>query len=739
MKRAKLARVVVNLSLDRTFDYRVPSFINNKIQIGSAVNVPFGKGSQIGYVISFPKTSEVEHLKEIHSLVGDREMLSTSLMRLGKWMSEYYCCTLEQAIRAMLPAVVRGGKIVPKKRKFVSLSQSVNHKFNLEKLEKKAPRQAAAVKYLLFRQQSSLSLLTRTTKISHQAIQSLVKKKVIIIEELVEERVPGSSHIVLPTSPLELNNEQQDALDKIKDSLYQSRHRVILLFGLTGSGKTEVYLQSITECLKLGKESIILVPEIALTPQTVESFRSRFGNQVSVLHSHLNDGERFDEWTKINKGKTTIVIGARSALFAPFRNLGLIVVDEEHESTYKQDNIPRYQARDVAVMRGHLENATVVLGTATPSLESFYNVKKGKYGLAKLTKRIDKQPLPIMEMVDMCSEATGSGRPQILSSRLIRAIKEALAANEQIILFLNRRGFATYMQCLKCGYVASCPDCSINLTYHRNLGQLMCHLCGFITKAPDYCPQCQDSNIKYGGLGIEKVESVVRNVFPRARILRMDSDTMRKKQAYREAFIDFRAGEIDILIGTQMIAKGLHFPNVTLVGIIFADQTLNMPDFRAGERTFQLLVQVAGRSGRGNSPGHVLVQTYTPYHEVLLSAIRQDFENFYRTEIKSRMQLRLPPVKRFVLIIIKGEAEEVVEQTANKFSQELGAETIIGMTMSPPMPSPVLKKRGLYHYHILLSSEKMMMLSRSLKKIISQFKLPKGTYITIDVDPYSLL
>ena len=739
MTTPKLARVIVNLSLDKTFDYRVPPRLIKKIRIGSMVNLPFGKGRQTGYVISFPKNSPIDQLKEIDSLVEDREMLSPTLVRLGEWMADYYCCTIEQAMRSLLPAVVRGGKVKKKKRKIVCLSKKVDLAKLLERLEEKAPRQAAAIKHLSKYKECLLSSLIQVSKVSYKAIQTLEKQQVLSVEDSIHERDPLANIAVLPSQPLSLNAEQQGALNQITKSFDHDRHKAFLLFGLTSSGKTEVYLQGIAECLKRGKEAIVLVPEIALTPQTVERFRSRFGDQVSVMHSHLSDGERFDEWSKINEGRVNIVVGARSALFSPFRQLGLIIIDEEHESTYKQDRIPRYQARDVAVMRGYMEKATVVLGTATPSLESYHNCERGKYVLTKLTQRIDNQSLPTIEIIDMCVEATAAGRPQILSQQLIRAAHETLAAGEQIILFLNRRGFATQMQCLKCGYIAECPDCSLNFTYHQHALQLTCHICGNIRKAPDHCPNCRDLDIRYGGLGTEKIESVVKKVFPSTSIIRMDSDTMTKKDSYRKAFTSFRAGEVDILIGTQMIAKGLHFPNVTLVGIIHADQTLNMPDFRAGERTFQLLVQVAGRSGRGLNPGRVLVQTYTPYHDVLLTAINHDFETFYNQEITNRNQLGLPPINHLLLIVFKGEDEEQVKETANNFSQVLCTKIHADTTASGPMPAAIFKKRKLYHYQTLLSTEKITKLSRLIKKLISGFKRPKEIAITVDVDPYSLM
>ena len=663
----RIARVIVNLALDQTFDYRVPEDLAAKVQIGSKVTIPFGKSSRDGYVVALLGTSEFGDLKEVQAVVGDRPLIPEKLVALGQWISDYYCCSREQATHALLPSVVRGGRVSPKKQKFVRLADNVDIATALEKLGTRAPRQADVLRLLARNNNVSLANLEKTAKVTESPIRALEEKKYIVIEDQVQARNPNASVAVLPTQTLPLNDEQADALQMVNDSAGKDRRDVILLYGVTGSGKTEVYLQAIQACLDRGEESIVLVPEIALTPQTIERFRGRFGDIISILHSHLSDGERYDEWTRINDGSVKIAIGARSAVFAPFRNLGLIVVDEEHEPSYKQDRLPRYNARDIAVMRGHFENATVVLGTATPALESMYNVEGGKYRLARLNKRADDALMPTMEIVDMAEVAMKEGRPQIFSQRLTNALQNALEEGEQVMLFLNRRGYATHMQCLKCGFTAGCDECTVRFTYHRQVDRLVCHMCGETRTAPQTCPECNDANIKYSGLGTEKLAGAVKGILPHARVLRMDSDTMTRKNAYREALTAFRAGDYDILVGTQMIAKGLHFPNVTLVGIVFADLTLNLPDFRAGERTFQLLVQVAGRAGRGELPGHVIVQTYTPFHPALMSAAKQDYDEFYENEIDARRLLNFPPCTHLLLAQFRGEQEQAVAGTADDF------------------------------------------------------------------------
>jgi primosomal protein N' (replication factor Y) len=735
----RIARIIVNLALDQTFDYRVPEDLAGKVQVGSKVTIPFGKSSRDGYVVALLKTSEFGDLKEVQAVVGDRPLIPEKLLALGQWISDYYCCSREQATHALLPSVVRGGRVSPKKQKFVRLADDIDVASALEKLGTRAPRQADVLRLLTRNNNVSLANLEKTAKVTESPIRALEKKKYIVIEDQVLARNPNASVAVLPTQALPLNEEQADALQMVADSVAKDRRDVILLYGVTGSGKTEVYLQAIQLCLDRGEESIVLVPEIALTPQTIERFRGRFGDVVSILHSHLSDGERYDEWTRINDGSVKIAIGARSAVFAPFRNLGLIVVDEEHEPSYKQDRLPRYNARDIAVMRGQFENVTVMLGTATPALESMYNVECGKYRVARLNKRADDALMPTMEIVDMAEVAMKEGRPQIFSRRLINALQDVLEKGEQVMLFLNRRGYATHMQCLKCGFTAGCDDCTVKFTYHRQVDRLVCHMCGETRTAPQTCPECNDSDIKYSGLGTEKLAGAVKGILPHARVLRMDSDTMTRKNSYREALSAFRAGDYDILVGTQMIAKGLHFPNVTLVGIVFADLTLNLPDFRAGERTFQLLVQVAGRAGRGELPGHVIVQTYTPFHPALLSAAKQDYDEFYENEIDARRLLNFPPCAHLLLAQFRGEREQAVASTADDFFQFLTAHLPDSVRMTPPIPCAILKKRGSFHYQILFTTDRIVSLSRYIKQVLGKFKKPKDILISIDVDPMSVL
>ena len=736
----KFARIVVNLALDRTFDYRIPDQLLGRVHIGSRVIVPFGHSRRSAFVTDLPKSPATGELKEIESVVGERTMIPDRLMELGHWMADYYCCSREQAIHALLPAVVRQGKISQKTHKTVRLNSEVDLAEALNGLRKNAKRQVEALKLLSRCHTCSLTFLAHEAGIGAGTVRSLAEKGLVAIEEEVAIRDPFAHVQVLPTTPLPLTGEQAAALAEVRESFADEKKHAILLHGVTGSGKTEVYLQAIADCVEAGQEAIVLVPEIALTPQTVERFRGRFGDQVSVLHSHLSDGERFDEWTRINEGKVKIVVGARSAVFAPFRHLGLIVVDEEHENTYKQtEQAPCYHARDVAVMRGRLENATVLLGTATPSLESFQNVDRGKYRLSRLTRRVDDQVMPAMEVVDMAAEAAAHGQPHVFSARLIAVIRETLDRAEQVMLFLNRRGFATQMQCLQCGYVAECNDCSVTYTYHRRHEQLLCHVCGAAVAAPTKCPECNDPGIRYSGLGTERIESIVNRFFPAARVLRMDSDTMTRKESYREALTAFRAGAFDILVGTQMIAKGLHFPNVTLVGIVIADSTLNLPDFRAGERCFQLLVQVAGRAGRGEAPGRVVVQTYTPYHRAVQAALRLDVESFYRGELAVRGEAGLPPISHMILIHVSGKDEDQMFNAATELAREIRPRLPQTARMTEPMPSPLFKRRGKFRCQIMIQSQNVVSLSRGLKRILAQSRPPKDVRFAVDVDPFSLM
>jgi primosomal protein N' (replication factor Y) len=493
--------------------------------------------------------------------------------------------------------------------------------------------------------------------------------------------------------------------------------------------------------------AIVLVPEISLTPQTVERFKARFSsgpNQtlVAVLHSHLSTGERHDEWHKIRQGRARIAIGARSAIFAPIDPLGLIIVDEEHEHTYKQEESPRYHARDVAIMRGQMEGAVVLLGSATPSLESFYNCSKGKYTLLELPERADDKKMPLVRIVDMRQTMRRGKIIPIFSPQLYDAIALRLERGEQVILFLNRRGYSSSLQCPRCGYVAGCPNCSVSLTYHRHEQKLCCHICGHQDKVPAVCPteSCRNPEIRYAGLGTQKVEETLGKLFPNGRITRMDSDALKRKEDYRRILSDFRAGKIDILLGTQMIAKGLHFPNVTLVGIIHADLALHQADFRASERTFQLLTQVAGRAGRGDVEGEVFVQAFTPFHPAIQFARRHDFGGFYAQELEFRQQLQYPPFSRVALITLKGRNEEKVQFSAEHLRRVLDKQ-LAGfkeLILAGPAPAPLLRAETFYRYQMMLRTPRMTLLSRSLAELVQGQALPDDVTVTVDIDPVDL-
>ena len=767
------AKIVVDIALDKEFDYRIPSQLADNIHIGSRVHVPFGSRATQGYVVGLADSSPHPKLKEIAAVVGQKPMISDKLLELTRWMGRYYCCPVELCVKCTLPEVVRKAKISWKERQFVRPIKLTLDA--LAKLQKRAPKQFHALEILRPTDGMFVAQLCDEAGIDATAVKALAKKGFVALSDQVEERDPFGGEVFLPTEPLTLMSDQQTSLALCKEAIdffchpersEGSRNRMevgcaagsevlrsaqndktpggkpILIHGVTGSGKTEIYLQAIDYALRQGKDSIVLVPEISLTPQTVERFRARFPNQqITVLHSHLSAGERHDQWHKIQDGQSHIVIGARSAVFAPVQALGLIIVDEEHETSYKQDEAPRYNARDVAVMRGKLEHAAVVLGSATPAVESFYNAQRGRYVLSSLPNRVDHRRMPLMRIVDMRMEMLRQKGLHVLSGKLRDAIEARLAKSEQVILFLNRRGYATHMFCPKCGYVAECPNCSVKLTYHRKAEKLACHLCGDICPAPKVCPNdaCRDPAIRYAGMGTEKVEAAINAAFPKARVQRMDSDVMTRKSLYREIFRDFRVGKIDILVGTQMIAKGLHFPNVTLVGIIYADMALHMPDFRAGERTFQLLVQVAGRAGRGDVEGEVIVQSFTPFHAAIQFAKQHDYVGFYDQEIEFREQLRYPPATRMVCINLRAKTEEKAIFFAAALVRELRRHITGNDILSDPAPAPLAKVQNQYRYQIIARSSQILRLTEAVAKVVAGIKLPDDVTIATDVDPVSLL
>jgi len=738
------ARVLIDGPSELVFDYAIPAGL--PVQPGCRVRVPLRKKSATGTVLAFGEPAQEDFaLRELESLIDPEPLITPTLLKVGRWIADYYGCSLESVVRSLLPEAVRTEDNSAKTRRLAVLDEAPSAE-TLAKLEKKAPRQHTILTLLAHAPERRLA----TTDLgdgSAAAIKALEKAGLIRIEHEEVRRDPEADGVeeVLESQPLSLNPEQAKALEAVT-SLLQSAIRnpqsaipkPILLLGVTGSGKTEVYLQAARRALDLGKTVLVLVPEIALTPQTVRHFKARFAamqDQVAVLHSNLSQGERFDEWHRIRKGKARIVIGARSAVFAPLPDLGLIVVDEEHENSYKQENPPRYHGRDVAVLRAHFEGCAIVLGTATPSLESWQNTREGKYQLVRLDQRADGQSMPLVRVVDMKLESTkNKGGLTILSDKLRTALERRLERGEQSILFLNRRGFARSLQCPQCGYVCNCPHCSVALTYHRTDDRLVCHVCGHQAIVPRKCPGCKDPSIILQGYGTQKVEDVLQKLLPTAKFARIDADAMRRKHALRDTLNAFKTHKIDILIGTQMIAKGLHFPNVTLVGILNADLGLHVPDFRAGERTFQLLTQVAGRAGRGELEGEVIVQTFTPHSPSVQFARRHDFDGFAEQELEFRQQFSFPPFAHCGVLTARSTHERRAEFTLQNLHKRLLENAPPGLVMGEPLPSPLIRSHGQFRFQITLRAPHARPLTRHVQQVLARTTLPDDVTVVFDMD-----
>ncbi len=761
-----VARVTLEIALRREFDYAIPPELAGQVEVGTRVKIPFGHRQVMGCVTALVEQSTHTNLRTITGVVGKQSLVTPKVLQLARWIADYYCCAPETALKSVLPEVVRREQEGWRERLFVRLLPATGETPKLTK------RQQEILNLLEERRELPLQELLELAETTAETVRRLEDKHLVLITTQVSERDPYAKEVISRTDSLVMNAEQAKALEQIiaamdargawsvgregqpgtpGDSSRPTPHAppsTFLLHGVTGSGKTEVYLQAIAHALAQGKGAVVLVPEIALTPQTVERFKARFSHgplqtQVAVLHSHLSSGERHDEWHKIRQGRARIVIGARSALFAPVDPLGLVIVDEEHEHSYKQEEAPRYHARDVAVVRGQMEDAVVVLGSATPSMESYYNVKRGKYTLLELLTRADDKKMPIVRVVDMRQTARKDKGTPIFSEELKEAITKRLERREQTILFLNRRGYSSSLQCPQCGYVAECPNCSVALSYHRKAQKICCHICGHEAPAPAVCPEpkCRNPAIRYAGLGTERVEETLTKLFPHARVQRMDSDLMKRKEDYRRVLGDFKAGKTDILVGTQMIAKGLHFENVTLVGVIHADLSLHIPDFRAGERTFQLLTQVAGRAGRGDVEGEVFVQSFTPFHPAIQYARRHDYTGFYDQEIEFRDQLNYPPASRIALLTFKGRNEEKVKFTAEHVTREVEKRcaTLRDVILAGPAPAPLLRAETFYRYQLMLRAKQMPRLSHRLSELLATLALPDEVMLTVDIDPVSLM
>ena len=743
------ARILIDRSEGRELDYSVPEEFQEGIAEGVRVVVMVRQRKAVGTVLRLSGTSDVPGIRPILGLVGADASQTPGMLRLARWMADYYCAPLASVMRSLLPPMMRGEKVAAKTVRMARL-EKVPSAEDTAVIAKKAPKQGALIAHLSKSGRAAVRELLEHCKATDSSLKALVKEGWVT---LFEERCAGTlaeDGEILPTPIPRLNPDQEELMEHLYGELARQDAGGVapapfLLHGVTGSGKTEIYLRTIARVLESGKSALVLVPEIALTPQTVERFRSRFDHagpgsaRVAVLHSHLSEGERREEWMKLSRGEARIAIGARSAVFAPLAHLGVIIVDEEHESTYKQEETPRYHARDVAVMRARLEGCPVILGSATPSVESYRNCLTGKYTLLKLPRRADGQIMPLIRVVDLRLQGKRSKSDGGLSAPLQMAISKRLERGEQIILFLNRRGFSTSMLCQQCGHVCTCPNCSLSLTLHRAEDRLVCHLCGHRAKPPSRCPECRDPGIQHTGIGTQRVEESVRRLFPMARIARMDADTMTRKGSYREVLGKFRARQTDILIGTQMIAKGLDFPNVTLVGIINADTGLHAPDFRAGERTFQLLTQVAGRAGRGDTEGEVIVQTFSPASPAIQHARHHDFEGFFEQEIAFREAFRHPPFTRMLLVQLRGKSPEVSASVAEAVAKVFAKIAPAGVEVSSAAPAPLERAHGQYRFHVTLKSVSGALLGKLAREVTASLKIPKEVVMTLDVDPYSML
>jgi primosomal protein N' (replication factor Y) len=744
------ARILIDRSEGRELDYSIPEELSSRIFVGSRVIVMVRNRRAVGTVLELLGQTDVSGVRPLLGMVEGETTLSPAMMRLARWMADYYCAPFASVMRGMLPPMLRGEKIAGKKVRIARLV-SLPAPEELLLLGKKAPKQRAILEFL----ESSgkpvpVPELFSRASANDSSLKALVTAGWVAISEERSSVSLRDSEEILPSKIPNLNPDQESVVQTLRESIGEMENGgevplPFLLHGVTGSGKTEVYLRALARVLESGKSALVLVPEIALTPQTVERFRSRFdhsgdsGARVAVLHSHLTDAERREEWIRLQRGEARIAIGARSAIFAPLSNLGIIIVDEEHENTYKQEETPRYHARDVAVMRARLEGCPVVLGSATPSVESYRNALAGKYTLLQLPRRADNQIMPLIRVVDLRLQGKRAKFEGGLSAPLQMAVTKRLELGQQTILFLNRRGFSTSMLCQQCGHVCRCPNCSLSLTLHRADNRLACHLCGHAAKPPSRCPECRDPGIQHAGIGTQRVEETIRKFFPTARIARMDADTMTRKGSYGEVLGKFRARQIDILIGTQMIAKGLDFPNVTLVGIINADIGLHSPDFRAGERTFQLLTQVAGRAGRGETDGEVIVQTFSPASPSIQHARHHDYAGFYEQEISFREAFRHPPFTRMLLLQIRGASLETTAAAAEAVSRELRASAPPAVEVSDAAPAPLERAHGQYRYHVALKSVSGSALGRLVRESGLADLLPAGVILTMDVDPYSLM
>ncbi|MBC1969113.1 primosomal protein N' [Listeria marthii] len=794
-----IAKVIVDvpaMQVDRPFDYFIPEDLEELIRPGMRVSVPFGNRKIQGFVIALGETEENPKLKGIDGVMDLAPVLNEELMELGDWLAEDTLSFRVSAYQAMLPAALRakyekyflrldeeneeleqlfegyetldwkvaeargllkqigkwvreGGvevvyqvknKITNKKVRVVSCLKAPHQLAEIiEDMPKNAKAQSRVLAFFQAFEGTEITAvdLKKQAETTDTTIKKLADLGLLTIQEKIISRDPYENYQFEKSESLQLLPDQQTACEKINAAKEQE---TFLIHGVTGSGKTEIYLQTIEAKLKEGKEAIVLVPEISLTPQMVERFKSRFGSEVAVLHSALSSGEKYDEWRKIERKEARVVVGARSAVFAPFENLGIIIIDEEHEASYKQEDNPRYHARDVAIWRATKYQCPVVLGSATPSLESFARAKKGVYTLIELPSRVNDRAMPEVNVVDMREELRKENRTEF-STELLEKIKDRIVKKEQTVLMLNRRGYSSFVMCRDCGYVVECPNCDISLTYHQSSNQMKCHYCGHEERVPQQCPSCEGEHIRYFGTGTQKVEESLTKLIPEARVIRMDVDTTRTKGAHEKLLNSFRNHEADILLGTQMIAKGLDFPDITLVGVLNADTMLHLPDFRASERTFQLLTQVSGRAGRHERTGEVVVQSYNPEHYSIEFAKKHDFIGFYNHEMQLRKMGSYPPFYYLTMINVSDENEMKAIRTIQEMAQFLRGKLGPDAVILGPVPSTITRIKNKYRYQCIIKYKIEPNLKKELKTLITHYQKDqqKGLTITIDVQPYVLM
>ena len=735
------------LHVAQTFTYRLTSEQSAKAKPGARIKVPFGRKLITAYIVAIhdqlPVNLELaeEDLKDANSLVDLEPVCTPEILQLARWVADYYASPLGEVIKATLPPGInpppQGSFVKAKLRRFVRLQTTRD-----SGPKKTTDKQQRVLDVLAQNGAMALQALLKEAGVGAATVSSLEKKRLVEIYDEAVRRDPLAHAPSLPAEDFTLTRAQSEVLQAIKQQVDEQTYSAFLLHGVTGSGKTEIYIRAMHAALERGRSAMMLVPEIALTPVFSQRLRSHFGDQVAIFHSSLQRGERFDEWTRVRNGEARVVIGTRSAVFAPVQNLGLIVVDEEHESTYRQQESPYYNARDTAIVRAQKESATVVLGSATPSLESFHNARTGKYRLLTLPERIAARPMAPARIVDMRSVFVRHGKPRVFSDELLDAIQRTHERGEQSIILLNRRGYSSFILCRSCGETIQCPNCDVTLTYHRSERIIICHYCNHRQAVPKVCPSCGKKYIYYVGEGTEQLEELLTQLFPALRVARIDRDTTARRRVFEQSLADFSAGKIDTLVGTQMLAKGHDFPNVTLVGVVSVDAGLALPDFRSAERTFQLITQVAGRAGRGPRPGQVLIQTYHPYHYALRHACAQDYEGFYNEETHYRQNHSYPPFVALASLLVHGPDLGRVRNDSLELRKQLDAANeqrkcrILG-----PAPAPLSRLKGEHRFQLLLKSRSRRHLREvadaALKSVAENGINLRS--VNLEIDPVSIM